>query len=68
MDTMLGLDNTGVYRFNYYEEDTDEAVYNGRDILWNLVRDSLKDELPVYYSEFEDMLHEDKILPYFNNN
>ena len=21
MDTMLGLDNTGVYRFNYYDEE-----------------------------------------------
>jgi hypothetical protein len=29
MDTMLGLDNTGVDRFKYYEDDTDTNVYNG---------------------------------------
>ena len=29
MDTMLGLDNTGVDKFKYYDEDTDPSIYNG---------------------------------------
>jgi hypothetical protein len=45
MDTMLGLDNTGVYRFKYYDEDTNSSVYNGYDILWDFVRDNLYDDL-----------------------
>ena len=69
MDTMLGLDNTGVYRFNYYDEDTNSSVYNGKDVLWNFVRDALKDELAPYYSELEgSILTAKDILPYFNDN
>jgi hypothetical protein len=45
MDTMLGLDNTGVYRFTYSDEDFDGDLYNGDDALWTLVRDALFDEL-----------------------
>lgn len=69
MDTMLGLDNTGVYRFNYYDEDTNSSVYNGNDVLWNFVRDALTDELAPYYSELEGSILTSKdILPYFNDN
>jgi hypothetical protein len=45
MDTMLGLDNTGVYRFTYSDEDFDSDLYNGDDALWTLVRDALFNEL-----------------------
>jgi hypothetical protein len=41
MDTMMGLDNTGVYRFNYYDEDTDSTLFNGDEALWILTRDAL---------------------------
>ena len=69
MDTMLGLDNTGVYRFNYYDEDTDSSIYNGEEVLWNFVRDALKDDLKEYYTTLElARLKADKILPFFNSN
>lgn len=69
MDTMLGLDNTGVARFNYYDEDTDAALYNGDEVLWNFVRDSLSAELIQWYSKLEEsLMNSDNILPYFNRN
>lgn len=69
MDTMLGLDNTGVYRFNYYDEDTNPSIYNGEEVLWTFVRDALLDKLTPWYSELETAtLTADKVLPYFNNN
>ena len=69
MDTMLGLDNTGVYRFKYYSEDTDSSIFNGDEILWTFVRDALKDELAPWYTELESaLLTANGILPYFNKN
>lgn len=69
MDTMLGLDNTGKYRFNYYDEDTNESLFNGKEVLWNFVRDALQSELKIWYSNLEGAsLKADAILPYFNNN
>ena len=69
MDTMLGLDNTGVNRFNYYDEDTNASVFNGDEVLWNFVRDALVDELAPWYNELESAtLTANKILPYFNAN
>ena len=69
MDTMLGLDNTGKYRFNYYDEDTNASIYNGDEVLWTFVRDSLGDELTTYYSKLEEKLFTaEQILPYFNDN
>lgn len=77
MDTMLGLDNTGVSRFKYYDEDTDSAIYNGDEVLWNFVRDALPNDLISWYSELENSLltvgKDDKgeeigILPYYNKN
>lgn len=69
MDTMLGLDNTGVYRFNYYDEDTDTSIYNGDEILWQFVRDALKSDLAPWYTNLEDaLLKAGSILPYFNAN
>jgi hypothetical protein len=69
MDTMLGLDNTGVYRFNYYDEDTNASIYNGDEVLWNFVRDALLDDLIPWYTELETAtLSAAKVLPYFNNN
>jgi hypothetical protein len=69
MDTMLGLDNTGVNRFNYYDEDNDPSTYNGDEVLWNFVRDNLQDELKTWYTKLEESrLHENNILPYFNAN
>jgi hypothetical protein len=56
MDTMLGLDNTGVDRFNYYDEDTDEDIYNGNEVLWNFVRDALGSELAKQYKVLEEGL------------
>jgi hypothetical protein len=63
------LDNTGVYRFNYYDEDTDSSIFNGDEVLWNFVRDALVDDLAPWYSELEGaLLTSDNILPYFNKN
>jgi hypothetical protein len=41
----MGLDNTGVYRFNYYDEDYDDTIFNGDEALWQLTRDALWDEI-----------------------
>ena len=69
MDTMLGLDNTGAARFNYYDEDTDPAVYNGDEVLWNFVRDALPTELITHYTKLESgLLNANNILPYYNDN
>ena len=69
MDTMLGLDNTGVYRFNYFDEDTNSSIYNGDEVLWTFVRDALQDDLAPWYTELETAaLTAAKVLPYFNNN
>jgi hypothetical protein len=69
MDTMLGLDNTGVYRFRYYDEDTDTSVYNGDEVLWQFVRDALKTELAPWYTELEGATLKTNIaLNYFNAN
>lgn len=69
MDTMLGLDNTGVYKFNYYDEDTISTLFNGDEVLWFFVRDALKDELPKVFNRLEQAnLTYSGILPYFNLN
>jgi hypothetical protein len=69
MDTMLGLDNSGSYRFKYYDEDTDPSLYNGDEILWNLVRDALGDEIRPYFSSLEGtLLNTNSVLPYYNLN
>ena len=79
MDTMMGLDNTGVYRFNYYDEDTNASVFNGDEVLWTFVRDALpKTDLMQHYNKMESsLLYVSKdsdtgkdlgILSYFNEN
>ena len=69
MDTMLGLNNEGRLRFNYYDEDTDHTNYNGDDVLWNLVRDSLSRSLTQQFSALENgKMNANSIIPYFNDN
>jgi hypothetical protein len=71
MDTMLSLDNIGYVTKNYYDEDTTETVFNGDEVLWKFVRDSLPDEIAQFYNRLEDagsILTKNGILPYFNNN
>ena len=71
MDSMLGLDNTGVARFNYYDEDTATGIYNGdqAQILWSFVRDALPNELASFYNILEGGgLEASSILPYYNKN
>lgn len=69
MDTILGLDNTGAARFTYYNEDTEQNIYNGAGILWNFVRDALGDELAAYFSNLEKgKLTAKDILAYYNEN
>jgi hypothetical protein len=71
MDTMLGLDNTGHVNKEYYAEDTDEETFNGDEVLWKLVRDSLPNEISQFYSRAEQssgILTKNGILPYFNDN
>ena len=79
MDTMMGLDNTGVNRFSYYAEDDDPSTYNGDEVLWNFVRDCLPGELDAMYNRLEAAgLNIDltangdysgkSIIPYFNSN
>ena len=78
MDTMLGLDNTGVNRFAYYDNDESADTYNGDEVLWLFVRDALFDKLPNMYNTLEGkLLNIDidevtgkykGIIPYFNDN
>ena len=71
MDSMLGLDNTGVARFNYYDEDTATGIYNGdqAQVLWSFVRDALPNELASFYNTLEGGgLEASNILPYYNLN
>jgi hypothetical protein len=72
MDTMLGLDNIGYVNKNYYDEDTDPKVFNGDEILWEFVRDGLKNELTQMYNRIETSgeksFTKSTIIPYFNNN
>lgn len=69
MDTMLGLDNTGVYRFNYYDEDTSPDLYNGSEVLWTFVRDTLTEEFRTWYTNLETAaLTPNQALTYFNKN
>lgn len=79
MDTMLGLDNTGVNRFTYFDEDTNPSVYNGKDVLWDFVRDALPLEINEMYGRLEKVaLHIDieesgewapsGVINYFNKN
>lgn len=71
MDSMLGLDNTGVARFNYYDEDTATGIYNGdqAQVLWSFVRDALSNELASFYDTLEGGgLEASSILPYYNRN
>lgn len=70
MDTMLGLDNIGRRNKNYYDEDTKEDVFNGDEILWKLVRDSLPTMISNTYHKFEEKnaFRKDYLLPCFNLN
>ena len=70
MDTMLGLDNTGVANKYYYEEDTKQSLFNGDEVLWVLVRDSLEQEVAKFHSDMEanGALTASNILLYFNKN
>lgn len=69
MDTILGLDNVGATRFTYYNEDTEDNIFNGKGILWHLVRDALQDELAAYFTQLENKkLTKENILPYYNTN
>lgn len=70
MDTCLGLDNAGLPKFNYYDDDTSTDVYNGRGILWNFVRDALGEEIDEFYNRMEanNIVTVDGILPYYDDN
>lgn len=71
MDTMLGLDNEGKRdKKKWYNEDTDEGVYNGGCVLWDFVRDALPDEIEAFYHRAENAnkLTLDGILPHFSDN
>ena len=71
MDTMLGLDNIGYVNKNYYDEDTQEDVFNGDEILWKFVRDALKNDIGQFYTRLEtsnSILTKNSILPFFNQN
>ena len=69
MDTMLGVSNEGRLKFQYYNEDTEPEIYNGANVLWHLVRDSLPTDLSTTFSRLEgSKLHAPNIIPYFNNN
>ena len=72
MDTMLGLDNTGRPNKNYYDEDTQEDVFNGDEYLWKFVRDALPFEIAAFYDRLESagnkILTESAVIPYFNDN
>lgn len=69
MDTMLGVSNEGRLKFNYYTEDTESEIYNGANVLWHLLRDSMPNDLAIKFNELEGgKLHAPLMLPYFNDN
>ena len=71
MDTMLGLENSGVVSKNYYDDDNDAGVFNGDEVLWNFVRDALSAEVNQFYNQLEQQsgyLRKNAILPFFNDN
>lgn len=70
MDTAVGLDNAGKPRFNYYDEDTNTNIYNGKSYLWNFVRDALPQEVKAQFNAIEsaNKMSKDTILPYYNDN
>lgn len=70
MDTAVGLDNAGKPRFDYYDEDTDSNIYNGKCYLWNFVRDALFQEVKAQFNAIEsaNKMSKDTILPYYNDN
>lgn len=69
MDTMLGVSNEGRLKFSYYNEDTEPEIYNGANVLWHLVRDSLPRDISMQFSRLEGgKLHAPNIIPYFNDN
>ena len=69
MDTMLGVSNEGRLKFNYYNEDTEPEIYNGANVLWHLVRDSLPRDISRQFNRLEGgKLQALNIIPYFNDN
>lgn len=70
MDTMLGLNNEGKPIFNYYTEDSDPTVFNGDEVLWILLKESLVNEIPTYYNDMEKtgMWYAKNLLEYFNED
>ena len=75
MDTMMGLDNTGVQQFEYYDTDDNSDVYNGDEVLWTFVKYTLTKDLANMYNSLENtLLNNNKddfgnytgVLPYFN--
>lgn len=70
MDTAVGLDNAGKPRFDYYDEDIDTNIYNGKCYLWNFVRDALSQEVKAQFNAIEsaNKMSKDTILPYYNDN
>lgn len=70
MDTILGLDNAGYEKFSYYTTDDSADVYNGKDVLWNFVRDALGKEISIMYNKLATtgMLDSSKILDYYNKD
>lgn len=72
MDTMLGLDNIGYVNKHYYDEDTQEDVFNGDEYLWKFVRDALPFEVAAFYDRLESsgskILTKNAVVPYFNDN
>lgn len=71
MDTMFGLDNTGVDKFSYSAEDNIESIFNGDEILWKFVRDALPEKVKIMFSKLEtgnSLLTSKGIIPYFNDN
>lgn len=70
MDTMLGLDNEGKKVYKYYSEDSNTSVFNGDEVLWNLVRDALPLEVAQYHSRMEQgkAITVQNILDKFSSN
>lgn len=56
MDTMLGVNNTGLNKFNYdVEDDPDDKVFNGYDsVLWNNFKACFSSEIAKAYSEYRN--------------
>lgn len=68
MDTILGLNNTGINKFSYdTEDDPEDMVFNGYDsVLWNNFREVFPNEIATFYNKLRGSMTLKKLLNTYN--